>query len=121
MIPTQVFDFAVAEDNDKINSVMDIAGKTISVWDAGAQVIVDPILVEVGIDPKSVSYVSNGALWGQAVSEHKADVALIWEGMRTQWDSEGMKLKYFLGKDFSTSPGNGYAIRRSDLDDPAKT
>ncbi len=120
VVGTQVFDFAVAKDNDKINTVMDIAGKSISVWDPGAQVIVDPILVELGIDPKSVSYVSNGALWGQAVSEGKADVALIWEGMRTQWDSEGMKLKYFLGKDFSKSPGNGYAIRRSDLDDPVR-
>ena len=120
LVPAQVFNFAVAKDNDEINSVMDIAGKTISVADPGWQVFVDPILVEVGIDPKSVTYVATGALWGQAASEGKADVAITWAGLMTQWDSEGLILKYFLGKDFSKSPGNGYAIRRSDLEDPAR-
>ena len=83
MMLDQVFDFAVQKDSP-IKSVKDLAGKTFSVGDGGWQVIIDPILIEAGVDPKSVKYVAVGALWGQAVSEGKADVALTWKGLRAQ-------------------------------------
>jgi NitT/TauT family transport system substrate-binding protein len=119
MMVEQVFDFAVRKDSP-IKDAKEIAGKTISVADAGWQVIIDPILVELGIDPKSVEYVPVGAQWGQAVAMGKADVALTWKGLRAQWDAQGLNLRYFLGEDFSKMPANGYCARKTDLTDPAK-
>jgi NitT/TauT family transport system substrate-binding protein len=119
MMATQVFDFAVKKDSP-INSPKELAGKTISVATAGWSTIVDPMLVELGIDPKSVTYVTMGDQWGQAVDQGKADVALTWRGLRAQWDAVGLNLKYFLGEDFSNMPANGMAARKSDLQDPAK-
>lgn len=119
MIGGQVFDFAVAEDSD-IRSVQDIAGKTIALRFSGWDVIVDPILVELGIDPESVEYQAVGPQWGQAVSQGRADVALTWKGLRAQWDAIGLELRYFLGDEFSGLPSNGYAVRRADLEDPER-
>jgi len=119
MMIDQVFDFAVRKDSP-IQGVKDFAGKTMSLGDAGWQVIVDPVLIEVGVDPKSIEYVSVGAQWGQAVSLGKADIALTWKGLRAQWDAQGLGLRYFLGESFSKMPANGLAVRKSDLKDPAK-
>jgi len=119
MMIQQVFDFAVRKDSP-IQSPKDFAGKTMSLADAGWQVIVDPIMVELGIDPKSIEYVIAGAQWGQVVSLGKADIALTWKGLRAQWDAQGLNLKYFLGEDFSEMPANGYCVRKSDLEDPEK-
>ncbi|MFW6138901.1 MAG: ABC transporter substrate-binding protein, partial [Spirochaetota bacterium] len=52
MMIGQVFDFAVRPDSD-IKTVKDIEGKTIALGSAGWSVIVNPILVELGIDPDS--------------------------------------------------------------------
>jgi len=119
MMVEQVFDFAVRKDSP-IKSIKDFAGKTMSVWDPGWQVIIDPILVEAGVDPKSISYVAVGAQWGQAVAQGRADIALTWKGLRAQWDAQGLNLRYFLGEDFSKMPANGYCARVADLKDPAK-
>jgi len=112
----QVFDFAVPVDSD-IKTVKDLAGKTIALGSAGWQPIVDPILAEAGVDPKSVKYVEAGAQWGQIVDQKKADAALAWEGLRAQWLSIGLKVKFLLGSDFSKDPSNGYVIRADDLKD----
>jgi len=119
MMIGQVFDFAVRPDSP-IKDVHDIAGKTISIGFAGWEVIVAPILVELGIDPKSVKYVYSGMQMGQAVAMGKADVALSWEGLRAQWEAQGIKLRYFVGQRFSKMPANGYCVRKSDLKDPKK-
>ena len=55
MISGQVFNFSLPEDSD-ISDVAQLEGKTMSVLTAGWKVIVDPILVEVGVDPR-VDYV----------------------------------------------------------------
>ncbi|MCF7928779.1 MAG: ABC transporter substrate-binding protein [Spirochaetales bacterium] len=119
LMGTQVFDFAVAADSD-IKTVQDIEGKTIAMWFAGWDVIIKPMLVELGIDPDSVEYKAIGQQWGQAVSQGKADVALTWKGLRAQWDAIGLDLRYFKGEDFSDLPANVYAIRKDDLNDPEK-
>jgi NitT/TauT family transport system substrate-binding protein len=119
MMIDQVFGFAVRKDSP-IKSIKDFPGKTMSVWDVGWQAIIDPILIEAGIDPKSITYVAVGAQWGQAVSQGKADIALMWKGQGPQWDSIGLGLRYFKGEDFSKMPANGYCARKSDLKDPAK-
>jgi len=119
MISGQVFDFALPT-NSPIKSAKQLAGKKIALGSAGWSTIVDPILVEVGVNPKSVTYVNAGNDWAQAVSSGQADAGLAWEGLRAQWAGQGLKLKYLLGTTFSKGPSNGYAVRASDLNDPAK-
>jgi len=119
MMLGQVFDFAVAKDSP-IKSIKDLKGKTISLWAPGADVVVNPILVEAGLDPKEVNYVVGGAQWGQLVAQGKADAALAWRGLAAQWDAQGLKMDYIIGKNFSKHPSNGYAINKNDLSDPKK-
>jgi len=119
LIGGQVFDFAVAADSD-ITEVQQIEGKTIAIAFAGWDVIVAPILSELGIDPDSVEYQAVGAQWGQAVDQGRADVALTWKGLRAQWDAIGLDLRYFIGDEFSGLPSNGYAVRKADLEDPER-
>jgi NitT/TauT family transport system substrate-binding protein len=119
MVGGQVFDFAVPEDSD-IETIQDLEGKTIALGSTGWQPIVDPILAEAGVDPKTVKYVEAGQQWGQAVDQKQADAALAWEGLRAQWQAIGLKLKYLLGSEFSKDPSNGYVMRKADLEDAQK-
>src|SRR5579883_1219259 len=119
MMSGQVFDFALPL-NSKITSVKQLAGKKIALGSAGWSTIVDPMLVEAGVDPKSVTYVTAGNQWGQAAESGEADAALAWEGLRAQWTGQGLKLKYLIGQKFSKQPSNVYAVRTKDLSDPAK-
>ncbi|MCO6452192.1 MAG: ABC transporter substrate-binding protein [Caldilineales bacterium] len=119
MMMGQVFDFAVPKGSD-IKSIADLKGKSISLWAPGANVVVDPILIEAGVDPADVEYVVGGAQWGQVVAQGQADAALAWRGLAAQWDAQGLELDYIVGNDFSDHPSNGYDIRKSDLDDPDK-
>ncbi len=119
MVMKQVFDFALPVDSP-ITSVQDLEGKTIALGSEGWRVIVDPILVEAGIDPERVTYLNAGPQWGQAVALGRADAGLAWRGLAAQWLALGLKLKFLVGKDFSNHPSNGYAIRREDLQDEAR-
>lgn len=119
MMLGQTFNFAVAKDSP-IKSVQDLAGKSISLGSEGWSVIVDPILVEAGVDPASVTYLNAGNQWAQAVATGQADAALAWRGLTSQWGAQGLEFDYLIGTDFSTHPSNGYAIRKEDLSDPAK-
>jgi NitT/TauT family transport system substrate-binding protein len=119
MISGQVFDFALPTSST-ITSVKDLAGKKIALGSAGWSTIVDPILVEAGVDPKSVTYVNAGNQWAQAVESGQADAGLAWEGLRAQWAGQGLKLKYLIGTSFSKQPSNVYSVRASDLADSAK-
>jgi NitT/TauT family transport system substrate-binding protein len=119
MIPGQVFNFAVKKGSP-IKHPRQLAGKRISLGSAGWRVIVDPILVEVGVNPKSVRYVTAGAQWAQAVAQGKADAALSWEGLRAQWRGQGLEFDYLIGTTFSKMPSNSYVIRKADLEDEAK-
>ncbi len=119
MISGQVFDFALPLDS-KITSVKQLAGKKIALGSAGWSTIVDPILVEAGVNPKSVTYVNAGNDWAQATESGQADAGLAWEGLRAQWAGQGLKLKYLIGTSFSKQPSNVYAVRAADLNDSAK-
>lgn len=118
MMVGQVFNFAVAPDSD-IQTLADLEGKTISLGTEGWSVIVDPMLVEAGIDPSSVEYLNAGNQWSRAVETGDADAALAWAGLEAQWSAQGRDLRFVYGRDFSNHPSNGYAIRRADLDDSA--
>lgn len=119
MMSGQVFDFALPV-NSKITSVNGLAGKKIALGSAGWSTIVDPMLVEAGVNPKSVTYVTAGNQWGQAAESGQADAALAWEGLRAQWTGQGLKLKYLVGQKFSKQPSNVYSVRTGDLSDAAK-
>jgi NitT/TauT family transport system substrate-binding protein len=119
MISGQVFDFALPT-NSTITSVKDLSGKKIALGSAGWSTIVDPILVEAGVDPKSVTYVNAGNQWAQSTESGQADAGLAWEGLRAQWAGQGLKLKYLIGTKFSKQPSNVYSVRASDLNDKAK-
>jgi NitT/TauT family transport system substrate-binding protein len=119
VISGQVFDFALPLDSP-ITSPKQLKGKSIALGSSGWKVIVDPMLVELGIDPKSVRYVAAGASWTQAAATGKADAALAWEGLRHQLAGQGLKLKYLIGTKWSKFPSNVYSVRVSDLDDPDK-
>jgi NitT/TauT family transport system substrate-binding protein len=114
MMDGQTFDFSLPP-NSPITSPKQLAGKTIALGSAGWSVIVDPMLVEVGVDPKSVKYVNAGAQWSVAVAQGKVDAGLSWEGLRAQLLGQGLKLKFLIGTKFSKFPSNSYAIRKADL------
>lgn len=117
MILGQTFNFAVAPDGP-IESVEDLEGATIALGSEGWQVIVDPMLVEQGIDPDSVTYLNAGNQWARAVETGDADAALAWQGLVSQWGAQGRDYRYLYGQDFSNHPSNGYVVRRADLEDP---
>jgi len=119
MAMKQVFDFALPADSP-ITRVQELAGKTIALVSEGWRVIVDPILVEAGVDPKHVTYLNAGPQWGQAVALGRADAGLTWRGLAAQWMALGLKLKFLVGTEFSGHPSNGYAIRREDLEHDAR-
>jgi NitT/TauT family transport system substrate-binding protein len=119
VISGQVFDFAVKKGSP-IRNPKDLVDKTISLGSEGWRTIVDPMLVEIGVDPKSVKYVVLGLEWIQAAATGKADVALAWEGLRNQWLGQGLKLDFLIGSTWSKQPSNVYAVRRADLADQAK-
>lgn len=119
MMLGQTFNFGVPKDSP-IKSVKDLAGKKISLGSEGWKVIVDPILVEAGVDPASVTYLTAGNQWAQAVAQGQADAALGWRGLGPQWAAQGLDFNYLYGTDFSKHPSNGYVIRAADLKDPAK-
>ncbi len=120
MMVDQVFNFAVAPDSD-ISSLQDLEGATIALGTEGWSVIVDPILVEAGVDPSSVTYLNAGNQWVRAVETGDADAALAWQGLAAQWEAQGRDLNFVIGREFSEGPSNGYAIRRADLEDEAMT
>ncbi|MEA3335099.1 MAG: ABC transporter substrate-binding protein [Chloroflexota bacterium] len=117
MMLGQTFNFAMAPDSD-IETVQDLEGKSISLGSGGWSVIVDPILVEAGVDPSTVTYLNAGNQWAQAAALGEADAALAWRGLEAQWGAQGLDLKYLIGTDFSNHPSNGYSIRAEDLEDP---
>ncbi len=119
VISGQVFDFGLPASS-KITSPKQLEGKSIALGSSGWKVIVDPMLVELGIEPKSVRYVSAGASWMQAVATGKADAGLAWEGLRAQLAGQGLKLKYLIGTKWSKFPSNVYSVRAADLEDDAK-
>ncbi len=121
--PAQVFDF-VLPGSSKITSPKQLAGKSISVFTIGWKPIVDPMLAEVGVDPKSVKYREFGPQWVQAVALKQVDAGLAWEGLRAQLIGfgksfgTGFDLKFLIGSQWgSKGPSNVYAVRKADLDD----
>ncbi len=114
-----VFSFAFRK-GEKVADIKDLAGKTILLGSVGWKAIVDPMLAQAGVDPKSVNYAEAGNLWGQALAQGQGDAALSWEGLRAQWTGQGLDFDYILPTEFSKFPANSFVIRRADFEDAAK-
>ena len=118
MIPSQVFDF-VLPAGSKIKNPRQLRGKTIALYNIGWKAIVDPMLAEVGINPKTVKYREFGPQWNQAVALKLADAGLSWEGLRAQLEgtaaffgSGNAGLEFLIGSEWgSKGPSNSYQIR----------
>src|SRR5207248_34431 len=124
--PAQVFDF-VLPGKSKLTSPKQLAGKTIAIFTSAWESIVNPMLAEVGVNPKSVKFREFGASWVQAVALGRADAGLAWEGLRAQLVGQSstfgsaFALKFLVGSQWgSKGPSNSYVIRKSDLSDPKK-
>ena len=125
-IPGQVFDFVLPADS-KITHPRQLKGKTIALYTIGWKPIVDPMLAEVGVDPKTVKYKEFGPQWNQAVALKLVDAGLSWEGLRAQLNGmssifgAGFNFKFLVGQQWGSKlPSNSYQVRTADLDDPKK-
>jgi NitT/TauT family transport system substrate-binding protein len=124
--PAQVFDFVLSAKS-KLTHPRQLRGKTIAIHNIGWKSIVDPMLAEVGVNPKTVKYREFGGQWVQAVSLGLADAGLAWEGLRAQllglgyFGSGTGELKFLIGTKWgSKGPSNSYQVRKDDLNDPQK-
>ena len=121
-IPGQVFDF-VLPANSKITHPRQLKGKTIAIHNAGWIPIVNPMLAEVGVDPKTVKYREFGPQWNQAVALKLVDAGLSWEGLRAQLNGmgaifgSGFNFKFLIGYEVGLEaaveqlPGSGVGSR----------
>jgi NitT/TauT family transport system substrate-binding protein len=124
--PAQVFDF-VLPGTSKVTNPRQLKGKTIAIFTDIWATIVNPMLTEVGVDPKSVKYRVFGPQWVQAVALKQADAGLVWEGLRAQLVGQSstfgsaFQLKFLVGTKWgSKGPSNTYVVRKSDLNDAKK-
>jgi NitT/TauT family transport system substrate-binding protein len=124
--PAQVFDF-VLNGKSKITHPRQLKGKTISIFTDIWRTIVNPMLVEVGVDPKSVKFRVFGPQWVQAVALGQADAGLAWEGLRAQLVGQSatfgsaFQLKFLVGSQWgSKGPSNTYVVRTADFQDAKK-
>jgi len=124
--PAQVFDF-VLNGKSKLTHPRQLRGKTIAIFTDIWRTIVNPMLVEVGVDPKSVKYRVFGPQWVQAVALGQADAGLVWEGLRAQLVGQSatfgsaFQLKFLVGSQWgSKGPSNTYVVRSDDMQDAAK-
>jgi len=125
-IPGQVFDFVLPADS-KITHPRQLKGKTISIHNASWVAIINPMLAEVGVDPKTVKYREFGPQWNQAVALKLVDAGLSWEGLRAQLNGmgaifgSGFNFKFLIGTKWGSKlPSNSYQVRAADLEDAAK-
>ena len=124
--PAQVFDFVIP-GKSKITHPRQLKGKTIAIFTDIWRTIINPMLVEVGVDPKSVKYRVFGPQWVQAVALGQADAGLVWEGLRAQLVGQSaafgsaFQVKFLVGTRWgSKGPSNTYVVRTADLSDAKK-
>lgn len=115
MIPGQVFNYAVPKGS-ALKSISEFTGKKICVGSPAWASIINPMLVEAGVDPKSVTIIDAGwPTWSQAIASGKCDAGLAWDGLIAQWAATGINVDWIIGKETSKQPSNGYDIRASEL------
>ena len=115
MIPGQVFNFATPKGSS-LKKISQFTGKKICVGSPAWAAIINPMLVEAGVDYKSVEIIDAGwPTWSQAIASGKCDAGLAWDGLIAQWAATGINVDWIIGKETSKQPSNGYDIRASEL------
>jgi NitT/TauT family transport system substrate-binding protein len=81
----------------------------------------DVMLRAAGVDIAALRYIDGGwPGWGRDFAAGRGDAALAWEGLRAQWDADGLAFDYLLGRDISKLPGSALVVRKADLAVEAK-
>jgi NitT/TauT family transport system substrate-binding protein len=110
-----VFNYATPKGSS-LKKISDFTGKKICVGSPAWSAIINPMLVEAGVDPKSVEIIDAGwPTWSQAIAAGKCDAGLAWDGLIAQWAATGINVDWIIGKETSKQPSNGYDIRASEL------
>ncbi len=107
-----MFGFALSKQS-RVQRPKDLGGASIAVGDESWKEIVDPLLVEAGVDPRRSQLVIAGDEWLKVVAAGDADAALSWRGLERSTD--GRSLRHFLGDHWSQLPANAYAVESPDL------
>ena len=119
--PAQVFDF-VLPGKSKVTHPRQLKGKTIAIFTDIWRTIINPMLVEVGVDPKR-SYVNGqGGQWVQAPGPGQAGRGTRLGGPAGAVGQSGpAQLKFLVGSQWgSKGPSNTYVVRTADMQDATK-
>jgi len=112
-----VFDFAFRK-GEATDDLKTLEGKTIVVGHDSWIEICKPMFAAAGADIETIEYaVATPTSWGPVFNQGEGDAALSWEGLRAQWNAEGLEFDYWLGMQNSDFPANSFVIRSSDFDD----
>ena len=106
-----IFGFAFPTHGSR-HRAQQLAGAVISVGDASWRQIVDPLLVEAGVDPRSVTTLAAGDHWLKLAQTKAVDAALSWRGL--EQTPQGSGLDHRVGGKWSNLPGNAYAVDSPD-------
>jgi len=117
--PQQVFSLAVPRLSP-ITTAAHLAGRTIAVGSLTWRTIVDPMLVDAGVEVRTVRYVEGGPGWNHLLDRGRADAALVWDGLRADWEARGIHHRSLPWERWSRLPSNSYVVRRDELDDPVR-
>ncbi len=104
-----IFGFAVRPDSG-IKSIAELKGKKIALGSGGWSVISDPILMNAGVDPKSVENIVAGEQRAQITWRGQADAVLTWEKEYQTWAGQGLTFDFLAGRDIVQYPGNGFVF-----------
>jgi len=104
-----IFGFCVRPDSG-IKSIGELEGKKIVLGSGGWSVISDPILMNAGVDPKSVENVVGGEQRAQITWRGQGDAVLTWEKEYQTWAGQGLNFDFLAGRDIVQYPGNGFVF-----------
>lgn len=104
------FGFALPEGG-KARRPQDLTGAAIAVGAENWREIVDPLLLEAGVDPRSTQLLVAGENWQKVAAKGTAGAALSWRGL--EGSANGRGLRHLVGDRWSQLPSNAYAV-----DDP---
>ena len=91
---------------------LDLDQATIAVGDESWKSIVDPLLIEAGVNPVGTRLIVAGPHWFEAVRRGEADAAVSWRGMENS--AAGRGLRHLVGDRHSQLPANSYAVEGID-------
>jgi NitT/TauT family transport system substrate-binding protein len=97
-----------------------LAGRRILLGSLAWQPVADLELAQLGLAPGAVTYLEAGARWGEVLARGEGDAALCWEGLRAQWQGQGLAFDYLTPPEFSRLPSGSFVIRRAELSDPSR-